>query len=107
MRLGVIERITLLQMLPQQGDFLTLRIIHELRQTLSFTEEETVDFGLEIVPESQTIRWNQKSAREVEIPIGPKAHSIIVSTLLEMDKAAKLTENHLSLYEKFCVDAVE
>ena len=54
MLLGVVERIGLLQILPKQGDFLTLRIIHELRQSLSFTEEETAEFGLETDEVAQT-----------------------------------------------------
>jgi len=102
MQLGIVERITLLQILPQQGDFLTLRILHELRQALSFTEQETEEFGLEIDPDKQLVRWNQKATREADIPIGPMAASLVVGTLRDLDKAAKLTENHLSLYEKFC-----
>jgi hypothetical protein len=102
MKLSVVERITLLQILPQQGDFLTLRIIHELRQALSFTEDEIAEFGLEVDPEKSLVRWNQQATRDVEMPIGVKANRIIVDTLLELDNNKKLTEGHLSLYEKFC-----
>ena len=65
MKLGVLERITLLQILPVQGDFLTLRIIHELRQVLSFTEGEIAEFGLEVDPEKQQVRWNQQAMKDV------------------------------------------
>ncbi len=102
MRLGVIERLTLLQILPQQGDFLTLRIIHELRQALSFTEDETVEFGLEVDAANQRVRWEPKAVKDVEIPIGPKAMSIIVAVLTGLGKDARLIESQLPLYEKFC-----
>lgn len=101
MLLGVVERIGLLQILPKQGDFLTLRIIHELRQSLSFTEEETAEFGLETDEVAQTVRWDQRKTREVEIPIGPKARSIVEATLKRLDKEALLTEQHMTLYERF------
>lgn len=102
MKLAVVERLALLGILPQEGDFLTLKVVHDLRQALSFTEEEHVEFGLEIDQGAQQIRWKQSAARDVEIPVGPKAISIITLKLEELNKAEKLTPNHMSLYEKFC-----
>jgi hypothetical protein len=99
--LGVVDRIRLLQLLPKQGDFLTLRIVHDLRQSLSFTEEETVEFGLEVDAANERVRWNQQAMRDVEIPIGPRATSIIVTALTALDKKAELTEDQLTLYERF------
>lgn len=101
MLLGVLDRIRLLQILPKQGDFLTLRIIHELRQSLSFTEQETAEFGLEVDAENDRVRWNQQATREVDIPIGPRASSIVVTALTALDKAGQLTEDHLTIYERF------
>ena len=97
------ERIALLQILPQEGDFLTLKIVHDLRQALSFTEEETAEFGIEIDQASQQIRWKISAARAADLPIGPKAIGLIASKLEALNKEEKLTPNHLSLYEKFVI----
>lgn len=101
MLLGIVERLALLGTLPQEGDFLTLRILHDLRQRLSFTEAEHAEFGIEVLQETQQIRWKEGVEREVEIEIGPKVSRIIADRLEEMDAAKQLTPNHLSLYQKF------
>lgn len=101
MLLGVTERLALLGVLPQEGDFTTLRILHDLRQRLSFTEAEHKEFGIEILNDGQQIRWRQDDDREAEIDIGAKATLIITARLEEMNAAKSLTPNHLSLYSKF------
>jgi len=45
MELTILERIKLLEVLPPQGDLLTLKILRKLRETLSFSEEELKSFG--------------------------------------------------------------
>lgn len=45
MELTIQERVKLLEILPAQGDLLTLKILRKLRETLSFSEEELTKFG--------------------------------------------------------------
>lgn len=45
MELSIMERIKLLEVLPQQGDLLTLKILRKLRESLSFSEEELKTFS--------------------------------------------------------------
>ena len=40
MKLGVKERIVLGSILPSEADFITLKIVRGLRESLSFTDEE-------------------------------------------------------------------
>lgn len=101
MLLRVVERLALLGVLPQEGDFTTLKILHDLQQRLSFTEAEHKEFGIEILNDTQQIRWREADDREVEIDIGAKATLIITARLEEMNVAKTLTPNHLSLYDKF------
>ena len=42
MKLSVLERIMLLQVLPREGSFENLKMLRELRESLSFTEEENL-----------------------------------------------------------------
>ena len=43
MKLEVYERIVLLNILPQEGDFTTLKLVRKLRESLSFSEKEIAD----------------------------------------------------------------
>lgn len=114
MKLTVNERITLLGILPKEGNFLTLKIIRKLKEDLSFTEAEhklyqfknsgesfvDVDGSVSVVP-ANSIRWNGDVDQNREFDFGVKATEAVVEALKELDKAKKLQEAHISLYEKF------
>jgi len=99
MKLNVSERLTLLQVLPQEGNFLTLKIIRDLTSILAMDDEEFKEF--EIKQNENQVTWNQKGLEEREIEIGEKATDIIVDALKKLDEAKKLKQRYLSLYEKF------
>lgn len=99
MKLNVLERLTLLQVLPQEGDFVTLKITRDLQNSLSLTEEE---FKLyDVKRDDEQIIWNDNGKEEKEILIGEKATDIIVETLSNLDKNKKLTAGTYGLYNKF------
>lgn len=102
MKLKVGERLILLGILPKEGDFTTLKIVHTLRGDLSFTEEEHK--ALQFKQEAGTVRWNPKGDTEREINFGEKATELIVDALKKLNSDKKLTDQHYSLYEKFVGD---
>ena len=57
MKLNVSERLTLLQGLPQEGNFLTLKIIRDLTEVVGLNEKEFKEFGIKEA-EGQ-VSWNQ------------------------------------------------
>ena len=97
MELTVGDRIILLSILPERGTFLTMKVVHELRQALHFGEAELVEFGITIAGE----RCEWKADRAVEVPIGPVARGIIVDALKAIDAAEAITDREYSLYERF------
>jgi hypothetical protein len=114
MILGVFERLILLNILPKEGDFLTLKILMKLKEQLSFSEEEykqlqfrrqgekfeDIDGSIKEVPEGKVL-WRQDKDIPKDIPIGEKAEDIIVGALKTLDKKKMLQVEHLSIYEKF------
>jgi len=98
MKLSILERIILSQLLPAQGTFLTLKLLRVLKEDLSFTEEENKI--LEFEQDGETLHWKEPGV-EREIEIGDTMNQIIVEALKELDKNAELTDQHFSLYEKF------
>jgi len=99
MKLNTFERLILLNILPKEGTFTTLKIVRKLRETLSFNEEEHK--ALNFKEKDGQIQWVSAADKEKDIVIGEKATDIIVETLRKLDKEKALKDEHYSLYEKF------
>jgi len=61
MKLSVMERMTLLSMLPEKGSFTNLKLVRVARESLSFTDTEykLLQFRTETVGDQQISKWNQ------------------------------------------------
>ena len=101
MELNVLERITVLGILPAEGSFATLKIVRDLKGALSFSEDELKDLELKEITETGQITWKQEVDKPKEVEIGEKATDIIVEALEKLDKEKKLTEQYMTVYEKF------
>lgn len=99
MRLNIAERVHLLPLLPQQGNFATLKILHNLRLELSFDEVELAE--AKMTEQAGKLHWPDSDAVVKEIQIGPRARTVIVDALQALDRAKSLTLAQLPLYEKF------
>jgi len=97
MILNILERLTLLSILPKEGDYVTLKILRDLRMALGLTEEELKNWN--VVQEETRVTWDENG--EAEIPIGEKAMGIIVDRLRDMDEKKQLTDQSVAVYEKF------
>lgn len=128
MKLAVYERLILMSILPKEGDFITLKLVRKLREALSFNEKEIaeIDFknhwrcpkcekvelspevikcedcGVSMIPAGQ-VTWDEEKALRVtkDVHMGDKMFNLCVSTLKKLSDEGKLTEQHMSLYEKF------
>jgi len=101
-KLSVHERLLLLNMLPKEGDLTTIRLVRELRETLSFNEEEHAQLNFQ--QSGGQIRWQDGVVKAKDIDIGPKASDVVRDALAQMDKAGQLREEHLSLVDTFEYD---
>lgn len=99
MKLKLIERFRLLQILPKEGSFATLKIVQMLKSSLALSEVEFKEY--EVKDDGASITWNPKKDFGSEILIGEKATDIIVSALKKLDKEQGLTEQDIPLYEMF------
>jgi hypothetical protein len=98
--LSVFERIVLINVLPREGDFRTLKILRELREALAFSEEENAALQFQTGSEG-LVRWQAEADVPKDVPIGEIAHGVIVDTLRRLDASKKLKEEHMGLYERF------
>lgn len=104
MILTVHERLTLLELLPMENTFAGIREIHKAKLHLSLTSEEMED--LEVVFESGQVQWNPEKALSMDkdIPFGEWMVETVRGIMVERDKAGIVTENEMSLFEKFVMD---
>lgn len=130
MILSVFERLILLNILPTNGDILTIRTKRKLREDLSFSEGEHQSLQFKRtyecsecgetaeIPSTEVrsprcekcdrqmvpaagIQWLTDGNQEKDVKIDTTGRKIVESTLLQLNDEKLLTEEHLSLYEKF------
>ena len=101
MQLTVMERFRLLEILPGQGNFATLKIVHQLKMALAPSEQELKAFGITEDPARPGLLTVERPQAVADIPIGEKATDLIVATLKKLSKEEKLSLADLSLWEKF------
>lgn len=97
MELNVKNRLILLRSLPQEGNITTLKIVRDLQNSLSFSEEEHK--RLNFRSESGVARWDNDFTKDINI--GEKATDVIKESLQKLDREKKLHSDHLELWEMF------
>ena len=98
----------LLQLLPNEGDYAALKTIRRAKEMLSFTPEEqkTLELKNTTGPSgAPQVNWNPAKTNEVvqDCPIDEYITNLFRDKLAELNKTGKLTEQTMSLYEKFVV----
>lgn len=102
MQLDLVERFTLLNTLPQKGDFITIKVLRNLKDALAASEQEIEEHGLR--EKDWEIRPGQGL---VDIEINETWRGMIVDALKEADKNKTITDQHISLWEKFCEEKAD
>lgn len=100
MKLTVLERLVLLNILPPTGTVTTIRIVNDLRGALSFSEAEHKKLKFFTGDDGNT-RWEAKGIKDKDIDIGPKAHVLVQESLQKMSEEEQLTTDLLPVWDKF------
>lgn len=98
MKLGVKERLVLIGLLPETGNYLNLKLVREVKEALSFTEKEHKLLGLEI-REGGAVAWEKNILKE--FTFGGVVTGLITAALTKLDKDEKLEDKHMELYRLF------
>jgi len=101
MLLSVVERLTLLSILPEQGNLTTIKIVARLREDLSFDEAEHTALNFRPSDDGKQLLWNAAGMVEKDVEMGPKAMGVVYDALKALDEQEKLTAQHIPLCEKF------
>jgi|ETNvirnome_2_300_1030623.scaffolds.fasta_scaffold00681_14 hypothetical protein len=109
--LGVIQRAVVANILPKEGNITNMRLLREFREMLSFTEEENKLYQprYEVDGKSKQQMFiyrtvddeGQLVPQEKEFEVGDVVAKLIEGELKELDKAGKLKDEHIDLYNTF------
>jgi len=97
MKLSILDRLVLLNVLPKEGQVTTLKIVRKLQEDLSFSEEEHK--RLNFRQEEDRLVWNDEEDKEIEI--GERATDIIKSALRTLNDQGKLHIDAVDIYDRF------
>lgn len=104
MRLTIAERMAILNILPQQGNIATLRILQDLQRKLTFSEEEFMKYKVkhEVKEGNAWIEWAPEFDKaRVDIPISKVESGIITQALMKLDQNSQLQLGALPLWDYF------
>jgi len=103
--LNILERLALLNMLPLEGNVATLKLMRELQNELSFSEEEMKRFKMTRQKKKdgeEFMTWDSDFNKETkDIEIGEVLKDVIVEQLRELEARKKLRMELLRLWDKF------
>jgi hypothetical protein len=105
--LSVQDRLMLIDVLPEESNIVTLRLVREIREQVGFKDSELkrLKFRTVVVDGRARIDWDHKVKIEARVDFSDQAVEIIKSQLQELDGQKKLTEAHLALFDKFVIEA--
>lgn len=98
MKLNIQERLTLVNLIPEKGNFLTMSIVEELRLCLYPSEKEIKEFDLK--QEGNILTWNEKGSKRIEIKLTDSQKGFIMDKLEELSKENNLNFAQYSVYKR-------
>jgi hypothetical protein len=107
MKLKIVDRINILQVLPTEESFATLKIVRKIVENVGLTDADFKEYEIKEFPEENRMVWNEDNDVEKEFTFGEKSYSIIRDALIKLDKDKKITNQFYSTYEKFVGDDEE
>jgi len=101
-KLNLFERLVIMGLLPQTGNFATLKIVTEANLMLGATDEESVIAGLEPNDQGGVVaKYGWTTVPEKEFTFKETLLGIIRDALQKLEDEEKLTMEHFRVYEKF------
>ena len=101
--LSVLDRLMVMNVLPAENDFTTIKLLRNLKDAIGFNEEESkaLNFRHQNMGDGKTSTlWNQGVVADKEYDLGERTVSIITEQLKKLNEQKKLTESHIGIYEK-------
>jgi hypothetical protein len=92
MQLNVNERLIIIGVIPEKGNFKTMTIVEKLRKVLYLSEEEIEEY--EFKQKGEQLGWNKKGVERKEIEISELGMELIMESFEKLDREEELTYLH-------------
>jgi len=99
MKLNIGERITLLNILPEKGNFETMDTVDKLRAVLVLGEEEVKKYNFKQTEERA--KWDISGNERVKIEISPIGVAFLINALRDADRSDNLTIERYHILKRF------
>jgi hypothetical protein len=96
--LGVLDRLTLMNVLPNEGGLVTMRVAKDARKKLGFSQAEQKEAEFKDLPGGR-LEWNDDYP-EKEMVFTEAEYKMLKDKLKELADKEKLTPQTLEVYEK-------
>jgi len=107
-KLNLFERLVVMGLLPQTGNFATLKIVTEANLMLGATDEESVLAGLKPNDQGGVVAlYGWLTVPEKEFTFKETLLGIIRDALQKLNDEEKLTMEHYRVWEKFMLPVKE
>lgn len=104
MDLSVSERLVLLNVLPTEGDILTLKLTRDMVNNVGFSEEDLSALNFVENEELQQVTWDEGFPVKT-VGFGPKGLEVIIKAFEKLSRDGKMTMEHLPVAERFIDEA--
>lgn len=99
MELDLKERLGLLNLLPNEGDYIALCLRESVVKKVSLLPEEVENWGVTV--EGNSFNWEEDKAEVLEYEFSNSELEFVKKVLRELDANKKLTVATMELYKKF------
>jgi hypothetical protein len=104
-KMSIATRLKLSELLSDQaGSYARLKVIRQIREELSLSDEEVTAIGFKenMLPDGRsTFTWDAAKDPAKECDVSEILVEVICKKLRDLDKAEKLTDAQMPLYEMF------
>lgn len=100
MKLSVKDRLTIMDVMPQQGSRIEMGLAEDITNKIKIDNKEAKVIGLKSSGEG-IVAWDEKKAKEQEFSFTDSEIDFIGGAFTKLDKEGKFSRNMLSTDKKF------
>lgn len=97
MKLNVNERLIIVGIVPEKGNFKTMTTVEKLKSILHLSEEEIKKY--EVIQKGESLLWNKLGVEKTEVEISELGHELIMDGFEKLDKKEELTLQQFTVYK--------
>ena len=98
MKLNIQERLTLVNLVPEKGNFITMSIVDGLRLILYPSEAEVKKFDLK--QDDRLLTWNEEGSKKTEVKVSDSQIDFLMDQLEKKSIANELDFLQYSVYKR-------